>query len=115
MEYARLVGDFQHCVRALQQLCDGGTDAAVETLHLEGGCTRALRSYAGMAWEEVSPPYLPQNDPQNSSHAILYSCPYPCPLTPNPDPIPLPLPLYPYPYHDSSARSRRSGRSCRRC
>ena len=52
VEYARLVGDFQHSVHALQQLCDGGTDAAVETLHLEGGCTRALRSYAGMAWEE---------------------------------------------------------------
>ena len=52
VEYARLVGDFQHSVHALQQLCDGGTDAAVDTLHLEEGCTRALRSYAGMAWEE---------------------------------------------------------------
>ena len=114
MEYARLVGDFQHSVHALQQLCDGGTDAAVETLHLEGGCTRALRSYAGMAWEEVSPPYLAQNQPQNSSHAIPYSYPYPYPLLLTLT-LPLPLALYPYPYHDSSARSRRSGRSCRRC
>ena len=36
----------------MAQLCDGGTGEACAILHLEEGCTRALRSYAGMAWEE---------------------------------------------------------------
>ena len=36
----------------MAQLCDGGTGEACAILHLDEGCTRALRSYAGMAWEE---------------------------------------------------------------
>ena len=69
VEYARLVDDYKESIHALQQLCDGGTDEAVAILHVEesckglhleegpthahvGGRARALRSYAGMGWEE---------------------------------------------------------------